>query len=126
RLQATNNLRHRHLPHSPTKEAQVEHHRHAEEQTQRPHVKRFDDGISNLRFMERDAPRRFRQLLEETQKRHSHPVELPSRVRRNRGKLMVSALPSPSLSRPMIPAGGLGARTSADDYWDGRDKPARP
>ena len=33
RLQAPNNFRHRHLPHGPTKEAQVEHHRHAEEET---------------------------------------------------------------------------------------------
>src|SRR5262249_41113503 len=110
RLQAANNLRHRHLAHGPAQEAQVEHHRHAEEQTQRPHVKRFDEGISNLRFVERDAPRRFGQLLEETQKRHSHPVELRSRVRRDRGKARGAAdrFIADSILSPALPVSGEG------------------
>src|SRR5882762_1803386 len=132
RLQAANNLRHRHLAHGPAKEAQVEHHRHAEEQTQRPHVKRFDEGISNLRFVERDAPRCFGQLLEETQQRHSHPVELRSRVRRASGKARGGRLvhrgfdPCP----PTLPASGegrVGAQTILAPTtllgWPGQARP---
>ena len=65
---APSDFRNRHAAHRPTKQAQVEHDRQAEEKSQSPYMNRFDQVIGIAGFVEADAPRGIPQAAEESKK----------------------------------------------------------
>ena len=70
-------LRNRNVRERQARQAEVEHHRQADKQAQRPDVNGFDDGIAVERLVEGHAPGRVRHPSEEAEQ--YFPIPFPGR-----------------------------------------------
>ena len=59
-------FRDRDLSQSKAQKPEIQNHSEAEEQSERPHMSRLDEGVNPERFVKRNAPRRLRQPLAES------------------------------------------------------------